>query len=143
MRVLIAVAEQKLAGVIGRGLKEEGYSTEVVRDGESALERLADEPAFDLLILDSALPMPDGLDVLHVLREDQIEAPVLALTPGDAGDDVARTLNLGADAALTKPFVFDELLARAREGCYRCVIESWAAGSCSRRRPRSRISRAR
>ena len=63
MRVLIAVAEQKLAGVIGRGLKEEGYSTEVALDGERALDRLADDHAFDLLILDTALPKRDGLDV--------------------------------------------------------------------------------
>ena len=114
MRVLIAVAEQRLAAIIGRGLKEEGYSTEVALDGESALDRLADDPAFDLLILDTALPTRDGLDVLHILREEQVEAPVLALTQGDGSDDVVRALNLGADGALAKPFVFDELLARAR-----------------------------
>ena len=114
MRVLIAVAEQRLAGVIGRGLKEEGYSTEVALDGECALDRVADDPTFDLVILDTALPTRDGLDVLHALREDQVDAPVLALTAGDATDDVVRALNLGADATLAKPFAFDELLARAR-----------------------------
>ena len=114
MRVLIAVAEQRLTGVIGRGLKEEGYSTEVALDGECALDRVADDPTFDLLILDTALPTRDGHDVLHALREDQVDAPVLALTAGDATDDVVRALNLGADATLAKPFAFDELLARAR-----------------------------
>ena len=114
MRALIAVGEQRLAGLIGRGLKEEGYSTEVAMDGDAALDRLAEDPPFDLLILDAGLPKRSGLDVLKILREDQIDAPVLMLTAGDATADVVKPLNLGADATLAKPFVFDEFLARAR-----------------------------
>ena len=113
MRVLIAVAEPRLAGLIGRGLKEEGYSAEMAMDGDAALDRLTEDPPFDLLILDAALPRRSGLDVLKILREDQIGAPTLVLTSGDA-PDIVRALNLGADATLAKPFVFDEFLARAR-----------------------------
>lgn len=114
MRVLIAVSEQRLAGLIGRALKEEGYSTEVVMNGAAALDRLAEEPPFDLLILDVTLPKRSGLDVLKSLRVDHVDAPVLVLTASDATDDVVKALNLGADATLAKPFVFDEFLAKAR-----------------------------
>lgn len=114
MRVLIAVGEQRLASLIGRGLKEEGYSTELAVDGAAALDRVAEDPPFDLLILDAALPKRGGLDVLKILREDRADAPVLVLTAGGATNDVVRALNLGADATLAKPFVFDEFLARVR-----------------------------
>jgi DNA-binding response OmpR family regulator len=114
VRALIAVAEPRLAGLIGRGLKEEGYSAEMAVDGDAALDRLTEDPPFDLLILDAALPRRSGLDVLKILREDQIGTPALVLTNGDAPGDTVRALNLGADATLAKPFVFDEFLARAR-----------------------------
>jgi len=116
VRVLIAVAEPRLAGLIGRGLKEEGYSAETAMDGDAALDRLTEDPPFDLLILDAALPRRSGLDVLKILREDQIGAPALVLTSGSAPDDIVRAFNLGADATLAKPFVFDEFLARTRRG---------------------------
>jgi DNA-binding response OmpR family regulator len=83
-------------------------------NGAAALDGLAEEPPFDLLIVDAALPKRAGLDVLKILREDHVDAPVLMLTAGDTTDDVVRALNLGADATLAKPFVFDEFLARAR-----------------------------
>ena len=114
MRVLIAVGEPRLSGLISRGLKEEGYSAEVAMDGDAALDRLTEDPPFDLLILDGALPGRSGLEVLKILREDQTDAPVLVLTAGDTPDAIVRALNLGADATLAKPFVFDEFLARAR-----------------------------
>jgi len=114
VRGLVAVSEQKLAGLIGRALKQEGYATEVALDGEVAFDRLAEDPPLDLLVLDVSLPARGGLELLKMLRAEQIDAPVLVLTAGDTTDDVVRALELGADATLAKPFVFDEFLARAR-----------------------------
>ena len=114
MRVLIAVCEPRLAGLIGRGLKEEGHSTELASDGEIALDRLADDLPFDLLILDAELTRPSGLEILTALRAAQIDTPALLLTASDATGDTVSGLNRGADAILSKPFAFDELLARAR-----------------------------
>ena len=114
MRVLIAVCEPRLAGLIGRGLKEEGHSTELASDGEIALDRLADDLSFDLLILDAELARPSGLEILTALRAAQIDTPALLLTASDATGDTVSGLNRGADAILSKPFAFDELLARAR-----------------------------
>jgi len=114
VRGLVAVSEKRLAGLIGRALKQEGYATELALDGEVAFDRLAEDPPLDLLVLDVSLPKRGGLELLKILREDQIDAPVLVLTAGDTTDDVVRALDLGADAILAKPFVFDEFLARAR-----------------------------
>lgn len=114
MRGLVAVSEQRLAGLLTRALKQEGYATEVALDGEVAFDRLAEDPPLDLLVLDVSLPKRGGLELLKILREEQIDAPVLVLTAGDTTDDVVRALDLGADAILAKPFVFDEFLARAR-----------------------------
>ena len=83
MRVLVAEPERRLAGVIGQGLKEEGHSVEAALDGEAVLERLAEDPPYDLVVLDVALPRRDGLDVVRVLREHRIEALVLLLTERD------------------------------------------------------------
>jgi len=114
VRVLISVCEPRLAGLIGRGLKEEGHSTELAPDGEGALDRLADDLPFDLLILDAELARPSGLEILTALRAAHIDTPALLLTGSDASGDIVSGLNRGADAILAKPFAFDELLARAR-----------------------------
>jgi len=114
VRVLISVCEPSLARLIGRGLKEEGHSTQLAPDGEGALDRLADDLPFDLLILDAELARPSGLEILTALRAAQIDTPVLLLTGSDASGDIVSGLNRGADAILPKPFAFDELLARAR-----------------------------
>src|SRR5262249_2662055 len=114
VRVLIAVCEPKLARLIGRGLKEEGHSTELAADGEIALDWLADDLPFDLLILDAELARPSGLEILTALPAAQVDPPALLLTASDATGDIVSGLNRGADAILAKPFAFDELLARAR-----------------------------
>jgi DNA-binding response OmpR family regulator len=114
VRVLISVCEPRLARLIGRGLKEEGHSTELAPDGKVALDRLADDLPFDLLILDAELARPSGLEILTALRAAQIDTPALLLTGSDASGDIVSGLNRGADAILPKPFAFDELLARAR-----------------------------
>jgi two-component system, OmpR family, copper resistance phosphate regulon response regulator CusR len=114
VHVLVAEPEPRLAGFIGQGLKEEGHSVEVVLDAEAALDRLAEDPLYDLVVLDVALPTRGGLEVLRVLREHRVEAPVLLLTTPDRTEDIVIGLDLGADATMTKPFVFAELLARVR-----------------------------
>jgi len=114
VRVLISVCEPRLARLIGGGLKEEGHFPALAPDGEVALDRLADDLPFDLLILDAELARPSGLEILTALRAAQIDTPALLLTGSAASGDIVSGLNRGADAILPKPFAFDELLARAR-----------------------------
>lgn len=114
MHVLVAEPEPRLASFIGHGLKEEGHSVAVVLDADAALERLAEDPLYDLVVLDVALPTRGGLEVLRALRQHRVEALVLLLTAPDSREDTVIGLDLGADAAMTKPFVFAELLARVR-----------------------------
>ena len=114
MRILVAEDERKVAGFIRQGLEEEGHAVEVAGDGASALELVLAEPGYDLIVLDVMLPRRDGLDVLKTLRGRGVTTPVLVLTARDAVADKVAGLDLGADDYLTKPFAFEELLARAR-----------------------------
>jgi heavy metal response regulator len=114
MRLLVAEDDRKVASHIRQGLQEEGYAVEVAPDGTAALDLLLDGPPFDLVILDVMLPGQDGFTVLRRLRERRIETPVLFLTARDTVPDRVAGLDLGADDYLTKPFSFDELLARVR-----------------------------
>jgi len=113
MRLLLAEDERKVASFIQRGLAAEHYAVEVVHDGDEALVR-ALEPEYDLIILDIMLPKRDGLAVLRLLRERQVRTPVLLLTARDTVADKVAGLDSGADDYLTKPFAFEELLARVR-----------------------------
>jgi len=106
--------ERKVASFIRQGLEEEGHAVEVAADGASALELVLAEPGYDLIVLDVMLPKRDGLDVLKTLRGRGVTTPVLILTARDAVVDKVAGLDLGADDYLTKPFAFEELLARAR-----------------------------
>jgi heavy metal response regulator len=113
MRILLAEDEQKVASFIQRGLEAEHYAIDVVYDGEAALARvLAGE--YDLVILDVMLPKRDGLSVLKDLRARKLALPVLLLTARDTTADKVAGLDSGADDYLTKPFAFEELLARVR-----------------------------
>ena len=112
-RILIAEDEQRIASFIEAGLRANGYSTEVARDGETALQ-LARSGNFDLLILDLGLPGQDGLDVLHTLRDEGTPIPVVILTARSSVTEVVTGFEGGADDYLTKPFSFDELLVRLR-----------------------------
>jgi DNA-binding response OmpR family regulator len=114
MRVLVAENEDRLAGAIRQGLREQGYSVDLAPDGEAVVQRLADDVPYDLVILDAILPGRGGLEVLTLLRADGIDTPVLLLTAGHRPGDTVAGLDLGADASLAKPFVFDEFLARVR-----------------------------
>jgi two-component system, OmpR family, copper resistance phosphate regulon response regulator CusR len=112
-RILIAEDDHRIASFIERGLKSSGYTATVVRDGRDALAH-ARSGRFDLLILDLGLPGQDGLDVLHMLRGEGTRIPVVILTARDDTSEVVTGLEGGADDYITKPFRFEELLARVR-----------------------------
>jgi len=114
MRILVVEDERKVAAFVRQGLVEEGHAVEVVADGEGALDAVTAGPAYDLIILDVMLPKRDGLTVLKTLRGRHVQTPVLLLTARDGVADKVAGLDLGADDYLTKPFAFEEFLARVR-----------------------------
>jgi len=113
MHILIVEDEKKVAGFIQRGLEAEHYTVDAVHDGEAGLTRLFDD-GYDLVILDVMLPKRDGLTVLQEIRKHKLSVPVLLLTARDTIADKVAGLDQGADDYLTKPFAFEELLARVR-----------------------------
>jgi DNA-binding response OmpR family regulator len=113
MRILIVEDERKVASFIRQGLEEEGHVVEVAKDGQEALD-LVSGPPYDLIVLDVMLPGRDGFTVLRTLRTRGVRTPVLILTARDAVSDKVTGLDLGADDYLTKPFAFDEFVARVR-----------------------------
>jgi two-component system OmpR family response regulator len=113
MRVLVVEDEVKMAGLLKRGLEEEGYAVDTVGNGTEALW-LAGENPYDAVVLDVNLPDLDGFEVGRRLREVGRWSPVLMLTARDAVEDRVAGLDAGADDYLTKPFSFAELLARVR-----------------------------
>lgn len=113
MRILIVEDEPRVAGFLRRGLREEGWVVALAATAEAALERAADS-VYDVIVLDVVLPGDDGFEVARRLRGRGDRTPILMLTALDAREDVVRGLDLGADDYLTKPFDFDELLARLR-----------------------------
>jgi two-component system OmpR family response regulator len=113
MRALVVEDHPKLASLIRRGLVEEGYAVDLAPDGLEALVR-AGATAYDVIVLDVMLPGIDGFEVVRRLRDQTVQSPVLLLTARDGEDDRVTGLDLGADDYLTKPFSFDELLARLR-----------------------------
>ena len=113
MRILVIEDEKKVARFIKKGLEEEGYAVDLAFDGEEGLAMVLDQ-VHDLIILDMALPKIDGLQVLKKLREREVPVPVLLLTVRATIEDKVLGLDSGADDYLTKPFAFQELLARIR-----------------------------
>lgn len=112
-RILLMEDEKAVASFIRRGLKEENYSVDLAKDGEEALN-LAKNYSYDLAILDVMVPKKNGFEVLEQLRQQKKTFPIIFLTAKDALEDKVKGLNIGADDYLTKPFEFDELLARIR-----------------------------
>ncbi|MFQ5915110.1 MAG: response regulator transcription factor [Nitrospinota bacterium] len=113
MRILVVEDEAKVASFIARGLGEAGYTVDVAGQGLKALEK-ALSSVYDLILLDVVLPGIDGWEVLSRYRDNQGKAQVMMLTARDAVQEKVRGLDAGADDYLTKPFAFDELLARVR-----------------------------
>lgn len=112
-RILIAEDEPGIASFIEKGLKAHGFTTVTVEDGVSAAHAARDS-SFDLLILDLGLPGQDGQDVLTEIRSRGQHLPVIILTARKGVGETVRGLESGADDYMTKPFSFEELLARVR-----------------------------
>ena len=113
--ILIVEDDEGIAAFLAKGLKAEGYATAVARDGDEALAlAAASGDDLDLMLLDLALPGTDGLSVLRAWRAQRLGVPVIVLTARAETADKVRGLDAGADDYVTKPFAFDELLARVR-----------------------------
>lgn len=113
MKILVVEDDRKVAGFIEQGLREEGYAVDVAKDGDEATT-LAHVNDYDAILLDLMLPKKNGLQVAAELRREGRRTPILMLTARDSTEDVVRGLDAGADDYLSKPFKFDELLARLR-----------------------------
>jgi two-component system copper resistance phosphate regulon response regulator CusR len=113
VRILVVEDEMKVATALREGLEAEHFEVSVASTGEEGFF-LANERAFDLVLLDLMLPHRDGIDVLTTLRKRRIQTPVLILTAKDAIEDRVYGLDKGADDYLVKPFAFSEVLARIR-----------------------------
>lgn len=113
MRILVVEDEKRIADFIVRGLKEEHYAVDVAYDGEEGLY-LAEINPYDLMIFDIMLPKQDGIAMCKQLRAKKVITPILMLTARAAVKDKVSGLNSGADDYLTKPFSFEELLARVK-----------------------------
>lgn len=111
MRILVIEDDPTVGQHVKRGLEEQRWSVDLITDGEEG-ERRAGSGAYDLIVLDMRLPGKSGLEVLHTLRARGLERPVLVLTAQDAVDAKVTALRAGADDYVTKPFAFEELLAR-------------------------------
>jgi heavy metal response regulator len=113
MRILVVEDALKVASFIKRGLEASQYQVDVEYDGEAGLNRLFTD-AYDLVILDVMLPKMDGFRVVEAMRKQRVNVPVLLLTARGAVEDKVTGLDVGANDYLTKPFAFEELLARVR-----------------------------
>ena len=113
MRILLIEDNPRISGFVARGLKEESYAVDTAKDGEQGL-LAAETHEYDVVILDLMLPKLSGLEVLAAMRAKGLAVPVLILTAKDEMKDKVTGLNAGADDYLTKPFGFEELLARVR-----------------------------
>lgn len=113
MRALLIEDDRRIAGFVGKGLRENSYAVDVANDGEEATYMASLNP-YDIFILDVNLPKKNGFEVCSELRQSGVSNPILMLTARDAIEDRITGLDGGADDYLTKPFEFRELLARLR-----------------------------
>lgn len=113
MKLLIIEDESRMSDLLRKGLTEEGHTVTCALDGVEGFG-LAKAYEFDVIILDIMLPKLSGYEVAKRLRLEKVHTPILMLTARDAVPDIVRGLNLGADDYMTKPFSFDELVARLR-----------------------------
>jgi DNA-binding response OmpR family regulator len=113
MKLLIVEDEARMADLLRKGLTEEGHTVTCAADGAEGLA-LAKGYEFDAIVLDVMMPKLSGYDLARRLRTEKIRTPILMLTARDAVPDIVRGLDTGADDYMTKPFSFDELIARLR-----------------------------
>ncbi len=113
MRILLVEDEKRMADFVTKGLKEECYVIDIAHNGEDALF-LVDINPYDLIILDLMLPDTNGLAICKHIRNKKMDTPILIITAKDSVRDKVKGLDFGADDYLTKPFSFDEFLARVR-----------------------------
>jgi len=113
MKLLIVEDETRMADLLHQGLSEEGHAVVCAPDGAQGLE-LARSYEFDVIILDVMMPKLNGYEMAKRLRAEKVRTPILMLTARDSVPDIVRGLDLGADDYMTKPFSFDELVARLR-----------------------------
>jgi two-component system OmpR family response regulator len=111
VRILVVEDDRTVGQFVLRGLEQQGMHVELVGDGREGLER-ATAGEFDLIVLDLRLPLLPGIEVLRTLRDRGVTTPVLVLTAQDAVESKVQALRTGADDYVTKPFAFEELLAR-------------------------------
>ncbi|MBI2185644.1 MAG: response regulator transcription factor [Acidobacteria bacterium] len=122
MRILLVEDDGKLAKLLRKGLEEERHAVTLAGTGSQGLD-IGQMHPFDVIVLDVMLPEVNGLEVARQLRQRQVRTPILLLTARDATGDVVRGLDAGADDYLTKPFAFEELLARLRALSRRGPVE--------------------
>ena len=113
MKILIVEDEHLIANALKKGLQQEHYTVDLAFDGLKGFD-LASTGDYDLVLLDLMLPSLDGFEICQKLRQLQIHVPILILTAKSQIEDKIKGLNCGADDYLTKPFAFEELLARIR-----------------------------
>jgi len=121
MNLLIVEDEKRMVELLRKGLEEEGHTVVCAVDGLEGWD-LCRSYSFDMIILDIMMPKLDGYELAKRLRADKIPTPILMLTAKDSVQDIVRGLDLGADDYLTKPFSFNELLARLRAVKRRALI---------------------
>src|SRR5580698_934832 len=121
MKLLIVEDEARMAELLRKGLTEEGHMAMCAFDGAEGLA-MAEAYDFDVIILDIMMPQLDGYEFAKRLRSGRVRTPILMLTAKDSVLDVVRGLDGGADDYLTKPFSFDELLARLRAVKRRALV---------------------
>ena len=121
MNLLVVEDEKRMAELLRKGLEEEGHTVVTAKDGVEGWE-FAETYTFDVVILDVMMPRMDGYELAKRIRAEKVPTPVLMLTAKDSVQDIVHGLDLGADDYLTKPFSFDELLARLRAITRRAVV---------------------
>ena len=122
MRILVVEDDEKVGGLLEQGLREEEFEIGRGRDGEEALS-LAMSQTYDLILLDYMLPKKSGPEVASALRSQGRQTPILMLTARDAPEDIERCMASGANAYLTKPFRFADLLSQIQHLTERAVLE--------------------
>ena len=113
MEILLVEDDERIVSFVKRGLEAEHYGVDVAHNGQEAVD-MARAIRYRLIILDLVLPIKSGSEVCQILREERVEAPILMLTAKDTLEEKVEGLRIGADDYLTKPFAFEELLARMK-----------------------------